>query len=208
VGDIRTFGLQEDIRPFAYTTPGNPAVSLDVMQLVVRTSTASDALASSLRGAIDRVDAAVPLTTVQTMTDVVAGSLAQTWFTMMLLACAAGGALVLGMIGLYGVIRYVVAQRTAEIGVRIALGARPADVRMMVLRQGLGVTLAGVTVGLIAAWASTRLMASLLFQISANDPATFVSVTLVLTAVSMVATYLPARKAARIDPSQALREEG
>jgi putative ABC transport system permease protein len=142
------------------------------------------------------------------MTDVVAASLAQTWFTMMLLACAAGGALVLGMIGLYGVIRYVVAQRTAEIGVRIALGARPADVRMMVLRQGLGVTLAGVTVGLIAAWASTRLMASLLFQISANDPATFVSVTLVLTAVSMVATYLPARKAARIDPSQALREEG
>jgi putative ABC transport system permease protein len=208
VGDIRTFGLQEDIRPFAYTTPSNPAVSLDVMELVVRTATASDSLASSLRAAIDRVDASVPLTTVQTMTDVVAASLAQTWFTMMLLACAAGGALVLGMIGLYGVIRYVVAQRTAEIGVRIALGARPADVRMMVLRQGLSVTLAGVTVGLIAAWASTRLMASLLFQISANDPTTFVSVTLVLTAVSMVATYLPARKAARIDPSQALREEG
>jgi ABC-type antimicrobial peptide transport system permease subunit len=148
------------------------------------------------------------LTTVQTMNDVIASSLAQTWFTMILLACAAGGALILGMVGLYGVIRYVVAQRTAEIGVRIALGARPGDVRRMVLRQGMSVTLAGVIVGLVAAWASTRLMASLLFQISANDPATFVTVALILILVSLLATYLPARKAARIDPSQALREEG
>jgi putative ABC transport system permease protein len=208
VGDIRTFGPREDVRPFAYMTLGNPAVSLDVMHLVVRTAAAPGSLASALRGAVDRVDSSVPLTTLQTMTDVVASSLAQTWFTMTLLACAAGGALVLGMIGLYGVIRYVVAQRTAEIGVRIALGARPGDVRWMVLRQGLSVTLAGVIVGLVAAWASTRLMASLLFQVSASDPATFVSVALVLTGVSMLATYLPARKAASIDPSQALREEG
>jgi putative ABC transport system permease protein len=208
VGDIRTFGVQEDVKPFAYLALGNPRVSLDVMDLVVRTGAGPAPLASALRAAVDRVDSSVPLTTVRTMTDVVASSLAQTWFTMMLLACAAGGSLVLGMVGLYGVIRYVVAQRTAEIGVRIALGARPRDVRVMVLRQGLNVSLVGVIVGLIAAWASTRLMESLLFQVSANDPATFVSVTLVLIGVSAVATYLPARKATHIDPSQALREEG
>ncbi len=208
VSDIRTFGPSEEIRPFAFLTPRNPAISLDLMHLVVRTSVAPASLASSLRAAVNRVDSSVPLTTVRTMSEVAEVALAQTWFTMMLLACAAGGALVLGMIGLYGVIRYVVAQRTAEIGVRIALGARPEDVRRMVLREGLRVTLAGVIVGLGAAWASTRLMKSLLFEVSTNDPVTFVSVALLLTGVSTVATYLPARKAARIDPSQALREEG
>ncbi|HEU4688365.1 MAG TPA: ABC transporter permease, partial [Vicinamibacterales bacterium] len=208
VGDIRSFGLQEDVRPFAYVALGNPAVSLDLMQVVVRTSTTPGSITSALRAAVDRVDASVPVTTVQTMTDVVASSLAQTWFTMILLACAAGGALVLGMIGLYGVIRYVVAQRTAEIGLRIALGARPGDVRAMVLWQGLSVTLAGVIVGLVAAWASTRLMASLLFEVSPNDPMTFITVPLALVAVSVIATYLPARRAALIDPSQALRDEG
>ena len=178
------------------------------MQVVVRTSTTPESIASALRAAVDRVDSSVPLTAVQTMKDVVATSLAQTWFTMILLACAAGGALVLGMIGLYGVIRYVVAQRTAEIGLRIALGARPADVRAMVLWQGLRVTLVGVFVGLVAAWASTRLMASLLFEVSPGDPVTFASVALALIAVSAMATYLPARRAALIDPSRALRDEG
>jgi predicted permease len=208
VGDIRTFGLGEDVRPFAFMTIGSPAVSLDVMQLAVRTTATTGALTAAIRAAVDRVDPTVPLTTVQTMDDVVERSLAETWFTMLLLAGAALGALVLGMIGLYGVIRYVVAQRTAEIGVRIALGARPADVRALVLRQGMTVTLAGVALGLAAAWASTRLMASLLFEVSASDPLTFATVALVLIAVSAMATYLPARRAARIDPSQALREEG
>jgi putative ABC transport system permease protein len=208
VGDIRSFGLQEEVRPFAYVTLGNPAISLDLMQVVVRTSTTPESIASALRAAVDRVDASVPLTAVQTMNDVVATSLAQTWFTMILLACAAGGALVLGMIGLYGVIRYVVAQRTAEIGLRIALGAQPGDVRAMVLWQGMSVTLVGVFVGLVAAWASTRLMTSLLFDVSPGDPVTFVSVALALIAVSALATYLPARRAALIDPSRALRDEG
>ena len=99
-------------------------------------------------------------------------------------------------------------QRTAEIGVRIALGASPRDVRMMVLQQGLRVTIAGIMVGLVAAWASTRVMESLLFQVSANDPVTFVSVAIVLIGVSLLATYLPARRAARIEPSHALRDEG
>jgi putative ABC transport system permease protein len=208
VGDIRSFGPREELRPFAFMTVANPAVSLDVMQLVVRTSTPPVSLASSLRAAVDRVDASVPLTTIQTMSDIVAGTVAETWFTMLLLACAAGGALVLGMVGLYGVIRYVVSQRTAEIGVRMALGAQPRDVRGMVLRQGLTVTFAGVVIGLVASWASTRLMTSLLFEVSPSDPATFAVVTLLLTGVSALATYLPARRAARIDPSQALRDQG
>jgi predicted permease len=208
VGDIRTFGPREAIRPFAYTTLANPAVALEIMQLVVRTSTGTESVTPALRAAVDRVDSTVPLTTIQLMSDVVAATVSQTWFTMLLLASAAGGALVLGMIGLYGVIRYVVSQRTAEIGLRIALGAQPRDVRRMVLRQGMAVTLAGVIVGLIAALATTRLMTSLLFEVSPADPATFVSVALTLTGVAALATYLPARKAAQIDPVHALRDQG
>jgi ABC-type antimicrobial peptide transport system permease subunit len=134
--------------------------------------------------------------------------MAQTSFAMTLLATAAGIALVLGVVGLYGVISYIVTLRTAEIGIRLALGAKPGGVCVMVLRQGLIVTIAGVAVGLVAALALTRLMASLLFEVSAHDPATFVAVALVLTAVSAAATYLPARRAAGIDPVRALRQDG
>ncbi len=208
VSDVRTFGQREEIRPFVYTTLAHPAVELDVLNLVARTALSPAALAPAIRQATNRVDPGVPLTTVRTMRELLAGSLAQTRFTMILLACAAGGALVLGVVGLYGVIRYVVAQRTPEIGVRAALGAQPSDIRRMVLRQGLGVTLAGVAVGLAAAWASTQVMASLLFEVSARDPLPFGAVALMLIAVSALATYLPARTAARIDPLRALREEG
>jgi ABC-type antimicrobial peptide transport system permease subunit len=186
----------------------NRAVPLDAAQVVIRTDGAPASLATALRAAVDRVDASAPLTTVQTMEDLIAGSLAQVSFTITLLAIAAAVALVLGIVGLYGVISYIVTQRTAEIGVRLALGAEPGRVRVMVLRQGLTVAVAGVIVGLVAAWASTRLLASLLFEVSARDPITFAAVAFALTAVSAVATYLPARRAAGIDPLQALREEG
>ncbi len=208
VSDVRTFGQREAIRPFAYMTLGHPAVSLDVLHIVVRTTSSAEAVAPALRQVLNRVDRGVPLTTVQTMTDVLAGSLAQTRFTMILLACAAAGALVLGIVGLYGVIRYIVAQRTPEIGVRAALGAQPSDIRRMVLRQGLTVTLAGVAAGLVVALASARVIESLLFEVLARDPLTFAAVALLLIAVSALATYLPARTAARIDPIRALREEG
>ena len=134
--------------------------------------------------------------------------MAQTSFTMTLLAIAAGIALVLGIVGLYGVISYIVTERTSEIGIRLALGARPDEVRVMVLRQGLVVAAAGVAVGLVAALASTRLMASLLFEVSAHDPVTFAVVALALIGVSGVATYVPARRAAGIDPVRALRQDG
>jgi ABC-type antimicrobial peptide transport system permease subunit len=208
VGDVRTFGLREDARPMVYLPLGNASVGVEMMLTVVRTSVASSSFASSLRSAVDSVDSSVPLTTVRTMDQIVATSLAQTSFTMILLATAAGIALVLGVVGLYGVISYIVTQRTAEIGIRLALGARPLEVCVLVLRQGLVVALGGVAVGLLVALASTRWMASLLFGVSAHDPATFVAAALLLTVVSAAATYLPARRAAMIDPIQALRQDG
>jgi predicted permease len=208
VGDVKIFGLREDVRPMVYLPLSNAAVGLEVVHTVFRTSAVQASLAPALRSAVDSVDASVPLTTTRTMADIVATSMAQTSFAMTLLATAAGIALVLGVVGLYGVISYIVTLRTAEIGIRLALGAKPGGVCVMVLRQGLIVTIAGVAVGLVAALALTRLMASLLFEVSAHDPATFVAVALVLTAVSAAATYLPARRAAGIDPVRALRQDG
>src|SRR6185503_1079239 len=207
VGDIRTFGLREEIRPIAYIPTSVPlrTVSLDVMQVVVRTATAPASLAMALRQAVDRVDSSVPLMRVRTMEEIVDSSFARLSFTMTLMVVAAVLALVLGLIGLYGVISYVVSQRTAEIGVRLAVGAQPSQVRTMVLRQGLSVVLVGGALGLVVALASTRVMGSLLFEVSEHDPMTFVVVALVLIAVSAVAAYLPARRAASIDPLQAVR---
>ncbi len=209
VGDIRTFGLRDDIRPVAYLLPTVPmrTVSLDVMQMVIRTAGAPASLASALRPAVDRVDASVPLIRIRTMDEIIESSFAQLSFTMTLMVIAAGLALVLGLVGLYGVISYVVSQRTAEIGVRLALGARPGQVRAMVLRQGLGVALVGVAVGLVGAIAAVRLLSSLLFGVSGRDPVTFAAVTAILIAVSAVASYLPARRAANIDPLEAVRQD-
>ena len=208
VGDLRTSGLREDVRPMVYVPAGNAAVPLDVMHAVIRTDGAPASLAPALRSAVDRVDPSVPLTTVRTMSDIIEASLAQASFTVTMLAIAASVALVLGVVGLYGVISYIVAQRTAEIGVRLALGADPTSVRVMVLRQGVTVAIVGVIVGLGAAWASTRFMASLLFEVSARDPVVFATVALTLTVVSALAIDLPARRAAGIDPLQALRDDG
>ena len=141
------------------------------------------------------------------MDEIVSASLAQTTFTVTLLSIAAMIGLILGLVGLYGALSYIAAQRTREIGVRLALGAQPTVVRLMVLRQGLVVALAGTAVGLAVAWPSARLMSSMLFGVSAHDPATYVVVTLLLITVSMFATYIPARRAASVDPVQALRSD-
>jgi predicted permease len=211
VGDVRTFGLKEELRPMTYLPLGTPvkSVTLEMLHVVIRRGAATTApLATDLRRAVDRVDASVPLTRIRTMEEIVAASLAQASFTMTLLVIAACVALLLGVVGLYGVISYVVSQRTPEIGVRLALGAQPADVRAMVLRQGLRVTLVGVAAGLVAAAAVSQVMGSLLFEVSARDPITFGAVALVLLAVSGLASYLPARRAAAIDPLEALRQDG
>ena len=210
VADMRTFGLKEEMRPMTYLPLGTPvkAVTLEMLQVVIRRPTATASLATDLRRAIDRVDASVPLTRIRTMDEIVASSLAQASFTMTLLVIAAVVALLLGVVGLYGVISYVVSQRTPEIGVRLALGAQPSEVRAMVLRQGLRVALVGVAGGLATAALASRVLGSLLFEVSALDPVTFGAVPLVLMAVSWLATYVPARRAAAIDPLEALRQEG
>ncbi|MCC7126415.1 MAG: ABC transporter permease, partial [Acidobacteria bacterium] len=197
VGDVRTFGLREDVRPMAYVPPTTTlrSVNLDVLQVVMATSGQPLSLAPMLRPAIDRVDPAVPLTSTRTMSDVVSGSLAQQSFAMTLVAIAAIVTLILGAIGLYGVISFIVSQRTVEIGVRMALGAQPGDVQALVLRQGLSVVFAGLVAGLIAAAGTTSLLRSQLFGVSARDPLTFAAVAAVLVAVSLVAIYLPARRA-------------
>ena len=207
VGDLRTSGLAEDARPMVYVPLSNAAVPLDVVHAVVRSDGDPASLAHSLRAAVDRVNPSVPLTSARTMEDVVAASVAQATFTMTLLAIAAGIALVLGVVGLYGVISYIVTQRAGEISVRLALGAKPGAVCVMVLRQGVAVAVTGVIAGLAVAWASMQLMASMLFEVSSRDPVTYAMVALILTVVSAVATYVPARRAAGMDPVEALREQ-
>jgi ABC-type antimicrobial peptide transport system permease subunit len=133
--------------------------------------------------------------------------MARTSYTMMLLAVAAGVALFLGAIGIFAVVSYIVGQRTREIGVRMALGAARADVSRMVVRESLVMTLLGVGAGVVGAIAATRLMSTLLFGVSPTDPATFASVALFLTAVALLASYLPARRAAGIEPVRALHHE-
>jgi ABC-type antimicrobial peptide transport system permease subunit len=141
------------------------------------------------------------------MNEVIARSIAQTSFMMVLLTIAAVVALVLGVVGLYGVISYVVGQRTNEIGVRLALGARPGQVRAMILRQGLFVALTGIGVGLGAARGLTRVMESLLFEVSARDPWIFAGSAVALMIVSTAAADLPARRAASVEPRAALNSE-
>jgi len=148
-----------------------------------------------------------PLTNVQNLETMLRGSTARTSFTLVMLGIAAAVALLLATVGVYGVISYVVSQRTREIGVRIALGAGSSTVTGMVLRQGLLLAVIGVVLGLAAAYGLTRLMESLLFGVSALDPITYATVAVCLMAVALLASYLPARRAARVDPMQALRAE-
>jgi putative ABC transport system permease protein len=192
--------------------PGVPRTTLigpevDIMSYVVRTSTPPRDLLPAIRAAIDAFDKNLPLAQVQTLQEILDRATARMAFTMTLLAIAATIALVLGMIGIYGVMSYIVNQRTAEIGVRLALGAEPGNVAGQIVGQGGLVTLAGVVVGLAAAFAGSRLMESLLYGISARDPMVFVAATLALLLVALLACWIPARRAARLDPVTALRAE-
>jgi predicted permease len=160
-----------------------------------------------VRSAVWSVNPNLPLANVRTMEEILESSMARTSFTLTMLGIAAAVALVLGVVGIYGVISYSVAQRTREIGVRMALGAARRDVNRLVLREGVPLIVTGVAVGLLAAFGLTRLMSALLFGVSPVDPVTFASVSLALGAVALVASYLPARRASSLDPTEALRWE-
>ena len=178
------------------------------MSFVVRTEgTSAGAIASSIRSTVGDLDPSVPVFQLQTMSDVVADSLVRPRFLSMLLGAFSAIALSLAAIGIYGVMAYSVTQRTQEIGVRVALGATTRNVLAMVVGEGLKMTVVGLAVGLTGAFALTRLMASLLFEVSATDPITFAMVGFVLTAVGLLACFVPARRAAKVDPMVALRYE-
>jgi putative ABC transport system permease protein len=181
--------------------------NISVMSYVVRSTTAGSGLMPSLRRAIDGVDPQLAVAQVRTLQDTLDLASAQMAFMMILLAIAAGVALTLGVIGIYGVMSYIVTQRTGEIGVRLALGAEPASVARMIVRQGALVALAGTAIGLATALAGSRLIESLLYGVSSRDLGVFATTALILLTVALFACWLPARRAARLDPLEALRAD-
>jgi len=175
--------------------------------LVVRTRVEPMSLATPLRNAVWSVDKDQPVSNIDTMEHIVAGAVARQRFSTLLLGIFAALALMLAAVGIYGVMSYSVAQRTREIGIRMALGARRGDVLRMTIKQSLKLVVMGVAIGLVAAFVLTRVMTSLLFGVSATDPTTFVSISLVLMSVAMLASYIPALRATKVDPMVALRAQ-
>jgi ABC-type antimicrobial peptide transport system permease subunit len=190
--------------------PGIPdsIIAENTMTLTLRTSGDPMNVLPAVRREIWGLDRNLPLVNVRPLADVVGAAMARTTFTLIMIGAAAGVALLLGAIGIYGVISYMVSLRTREIGVRMALGAQSQQVRRMVVRQGLVLAVIGVAIGLAGALALTRLITSLLYGIAPYDPVTLAGVTLALLAVSALASWLPAMRAARIDPIEALRADG
>ncbi len=187
---------------------GNSPFVQRTMGYAIRTTRADSAgLLKEVQQAVWSVNANVPLANVRTLAELRSRSMAQTSFALTMVGVAAGIALLLGVVGIYGVVAYIAAQRTREVGIRMALGAQPAQVSALFLRQGLLLSGAGVLIGIGAALAVTQLMASLLFGVAATDPATYVIVSAALGAVSLLATWLPAYRASRMDPVSALRTD-
>jgi putative ABC transport system permease protein len=205
VGDVKTSGLDVDASAMMYL-PYKQA-PLPFVSFVVRTASDPESLIPPVSKAIYSIDKEQALTNVETMDQVLAKSLSDRRFNMTLLLTFAGVALMLAAVGVYGVMNYTVTLRRRELGIRMALGAERMDVLRLVLRQGLTLTLIGVGAGLISAYALTRLMASLLYGVTATDYLTFGSVSAVLIVVGLAASYVPARRATKVNPTIALRAE-
>jgi putative ABC transport system permease protein len=205
VANVRSLELNTDPMPEIYTSTMQDAFAN--MSIVVRTTIEPDGLASAVRQASQEVDKTQPVSDLRTMDRIVSESISQPRLNLTLLAIFGGLALILSAAGIYGVIAYSVSQRIREIGIRIALGAKAGDVLRMVIGQGMKLAAAGVALGLGAAWALTRLLETLLFGVSATDPLTFVVITVSLTGVALAACWVPARRAGRVDPMVALRQE-
>ena len=205
VADVRNDEMRNEPTPEAYA----PYLQRPVpeMSLAIRSSSNPATLAGAVRQEVYQVDNTQPVADVRTMAQVIYGAAAQPRFNLVLLACFAGIALILAASGIYGVMSYSVTQRTHEIGVRVALGAGSGQVLRLVIGQGLSLALAGIVIGLISSLAITRLMSSLLFGVSATDPLTFGFIACVFLVVAATASYIPARRATRVDPTVALRYE-
>ena len=205
VGGVRHDSLQSPPRPEMYVPfSQDPSSS---MNIVVRTAGDPAYLASALRGVVTALDADEATSAIRAMDDLIATSLAQPRFSALLLGLFAMIALLLAAVGLYGVISYAASQRTREIGVRMALGAEPRDILRLVVGQGLRMTALGLAIGLAGAFAVTRFLSGLLFDVTPLDAASFAGLPLLLAAIAMAACWIPARRAARVDPLISLRDE-
>jgi putative ABC transport system permease protein len=189
------------------TNESRIAPGIATLSYVVRTSTAPEALVPLVREAVRAIDPNLPVFNVTTLQQMVDRASAQMTFTMVLLAIAAVVSLILGVIGIYGVTSYIVSQRTAEIGVRLALGAEPRGITKQIVTQGGVVALVGIVIGLAAALAGSRLIASVLYGISPRDPVVFTSMAIALQLVALIACWVPARRAAALSPTIALRAD-
>jgi putative ABC transport system permease protein len=177
------------------------------MYAILRAKGDSRLLSGAVRQEMNAIDPAIPLSQIRLMDEVMSAAQSRPRFLTILLGLFSGVALAIATIGIYGVIAYSVERRSREFGLRMALGAQPSDVLSLVMKQGAGLALIGVVVGLVAAFALTRLMTSLLFGVTPTDLATFSSVTVILTIVALAASYIPARRATKVDPIQTLRYE-
>ncbi len=203
--NVRSLDLREDAQPELYFAGRQDAFSQ--VAIVVRSTVEPESLAASVREVVAQVDPTVPISEVKTMEHIVSESVTQPRFNLFLLGMFSTIALLLSVAGIYGVTAYTVTQRTHELGIRLALGAQIGDVLRMILGQGMAVIGIGIAIGLVAAYGLMRLLKSLLFGVTATDPLTFVGITAVLIAAGLLACYVPARRATKVDPLEALRYE-
>jgi predicted permease len=207
-GDVKQSGLNEPVDPAVFT----PFVQSDEiwrhwMTLVIRADNSSSGLVEEVKAQVWSVDRQIPVSDVRTMDQLMAVSLAQQRFNMLLLGAFATLALILAGVGIYGVMSYTASQRTHEIGIRMALGGQRSDVLRLIVGEGARLTFVGILIGIVGALGSSRLMTSLLFEVKPADPAIFAAVAILLALVALAACYIPARRAVRIDPMAALRNE-
>lgn len=212
---IQVIGVVKDVRQFELTAEPRPQMYLSYRQapffiprdLVVKTDVEPASLAASVRKAVWEIGKDQPVSDIRTMDEILGESIARQRFSMLLLAIFAGVAMVLAGVGIYGVMSYSVAQRTHEIGIRMALGAQTGAVLKLAVGYGMKLVITGIVMGLVAAFALTRLMSTLLFDVTPTDPTTFTLISLLLVAVAAIASYIPARRATKVDPIVALRYE-
>jgi putative ABC transport system permease protein len=205
IGDVKYAGLDQQTKPEMYAPFSQRPWPF--MRVVVRTKSEPMNLATAIRTEAQAIDKDQPIDKITTMTSVVSASIATRRFYMQLLGTFAALAFLLAAVGIYGVISYSVAQRTREIGIRVALGAKQSDVLRLILAEGFWLTMLGVALGLAGAVAATRVLANLLFEVKPTDPTTFIALSILLAAVALLASYIPARRATKVDPMVALKYE-